>query len=163
MLKTAIRERRFPAIDWGSSVLSSWPGGKYPYIFGSGFYRFLGQTYGEEIPYRLEISHSRMVLPFLISLNSKNILGKSYPALWREWEGSLRAESPPPRAQKLEIPEPKPITYSHEFTYGGNTHPRAERSFTPRKPRANTRAFFRFRARQLLPRKSWSSATPGPP
>ena len=133
VLQTAVREKRFPAIDRGSGTPASWPGGNYPYIFGSGFYRYLSETYGAGIPYQLEISHSRMILPFLISLNSKKILGKSYPALWREWEESLRdkslqdkslrAETPSPGVSTDETPEPRVLTASHEFTYGGRYSP----------------------------------------
>ena len=164
LLQTAVREKRFPAIDRGSGVLASWPGGKYPYIFGSGFYRYLSETYGAETPYQLEISHSRMILPFLISRNSKKILKKSYPALWREWEESirdeslqdksLRDESPPPGVPTDETPEPLPLTFSHEFTYGGRYSPSGrEIVYTQENPREYPGLFLVSSDRPASPQK----------
>ncbi|MCX5858325.1 MAG: hypothetical protein NT056_00270 [Proteobacteria bacterium] len=168
VLQTAAREKRFPPIDRGSGTLASWPGGKYPYIFGSGFYRYLSETYGAEMPYRLEISHSRMFLPFLITLNSRKILGKSYPALWREWEQSLREKSLSPAVSPSGNPEPRLLTATHEFTYGARYSPSGrEIVYTQENPREYPGLFLipgdrPDSPRKLVLRNSGSTLTFGP-
>ncbi|MDD5223281.1 MAG: hypothetical protein PHE84_04770 [bacterium] len=168
VLQTAAREKRFPPIDRGSGTLASWPGGKYPYIFGSGFYRYLIETYGAETPYRLEISHSRRIFPFLISLNSRKILGKSYPTLWREWGQSLRDKSLSPEVSPAGNPEPRPLTASHEFTYGARYSPSGrEIVYTQENPREYPGLFLipgdrPDSPRKLVFRNSGSTLTFGP-
>jgi len=128
ILHTALRESAFPPVDRGSGIPGSWPRGKYPYIYGSGFYRYLSETYGPDTPYLLERSHSRMILPFWLGLNSKRILDKTYPRLWDEWREHLAAGTD---ATSISVPEPDPlpserITHTGEFTYGARFSPSGE-------------------------------------
>ena len=134
VLHTALREDTFPPVQHFNGLPGTWPRGKGPYIYGSGFYRYLSERYGPDTPFILERSHSRMILPFWLGRNSKRILKKNYLELWREWRDSLFSdlqEGPSGDFVPLNL-----LTGNGDFIYGGRFSPEGDRiAFTRRSGR----------------------------
>jgi len=69
---------------------TSWPAGSSPYLYGVYFYRFIAERYGEDKIKQLVSNYSRSIIPFMLSGNTKRILGKDLDNLWQEFESYLK-------------------------------------------------------------------------
>lgn len=89
VVRTAILEDAFPAIDEADGLGWRWPGFRAAYIYGIKFIQYLTDTYGEEKFLAFDRRVRSSVLLSMINHHAKNVYGKSFYALWREWRTSL--------------------------------------------------------------------------
>ncbi|MFC2076041.1 hypothetical protein ACFLT7_03055 [candidate division KSB1 bacterium] len=90
--RMAFLQGEMPPLDLGSGRLTSWPGGKYPYLYGVSFYRYLAETYGLETIADLHRHYSRQLLPFSVNRALKKTLQLPAVDLWREWQEARDAD-----------------------------------------------------------------------
>jgi Tol biopolymer transport system component len=89
ILRTAILEDKFPKLDQAGG-LDQWPAGFIPYLFGSKFYQYITQKYGERYLAEISRSYSERTFPFFIESNAKAVLRSPYRTLWSEWKSTLQ-------------------------------------------------------------------------
>src|SRR5436853_2382728 len=68
------------------------------YLYGSYFFLFLRERYGEDAPLRFVENYSKNVIPFRVESNPIALTGKPMDALWAEYHAWLRARFSSPRA-----------------------------------------------------------------
>lgn len=115
LLRTAIYENKFPAIDEGDGVEWEWPGGYLPYIYGGKFLQYLTDKYGEESIYDFNEYISSSPLLFMTNRQAKKAFSKppefvgkkvhnryvmemrpgtekskNFYQLWKDWKGELQ-------------------------------------------------------------------------
>jgi hypothetical protein len=73
---------------------SEWPRNQ-AYLYGSYFYLFLADVYGEKTVFRLVREYSDNLVPYRLISNSARVTGKPLPQLWQQFEGWLRQRFEP--------------------------------------------------------------------
>ncbi len=89
VLRSAVNEGRWAAIDQAAVFGPGWPGDA-PYLLGGKFSEYLADTYGESKLAEYQRRHSGLVLPFMQNRPAKRTYGKSLPQLWKEWRRNSR-------------------------------------------------------------------------
>jgi len=84
VLRSAVNEGRWAAIDQAAVFGPDWPGDA-PYLLGGKFTEYLADEYGEPKLAEYQRRHSGLVLPFMQNRPAKKTFGKSLPRLWGEW------------------------------------------------------------------------------
>jgi hypothetical protein len=96
-LDACVAAGQFPTIEDVTSERETFLLGDRPYLFGSTFFRYLAQTYGEE-KFAVFFTANGGDLAALLSpvlpgvgldRTARRVFGKPLPALWRDWEASL--------------------------------------------------------------------------
>ncbi|OUS40351.1 hypothetical protein A9R00_06530 [Oleispira antarctica] len=78
-----------------SAPLRDWPLGMQ-YLYGSYFYQFLGETYGEERIKQYLQNYSRQIIPAILQNSvADKTFGKGFPELWLEYQTWLNAKFEP--------------------------------------------------------------------
>ena len=90
LLRAALLEDRFPAIDQAGGGLVSWPGHNVPYLFGADFHRFVTERYGKGTWAEIARRYSRLPVPFFVNTNARKVLDKNFIGLWEEWREELK-------------------------------------------------------------------------
>jgi hypothetical protein len=75
--------------------VDTWPGGITPYLYGSAYYDFLGETRGPERVQALVNTYSDDFFPFLVNTASKRTFGENINRMWDEFAAHLRAKHQP--------------------------------------------------------------------
>ncbi|MGH7274746.1 MAG: hypothetical protein ACREIQ_09850, partial [Nitrospiria bacterium] len=114
VLRMAILEDKFPTLDQADG-LDRWPAGQIPYLFGSKFYQYIAQKYGERYITEISKRYSDRTIPFFIESNAKIALGSRYGVLWDEWKTGLRKKY---SEEKLKL-ESRRLTSSKRLTDRG--------------------------------------------
>src|SRR5436190_2825987 len=65
------------------------------YLYGSYFFLFLRERYGEDAPVRFVENYSQNLIPFKVESNPVAVTGKPMDALWSDYEGWLRTRFSP--------------------------------------------------------------------
>lgn len=119
ILRCLALDDQLAAIDQASApYLGGGPGSNGAYLYGTYFYRYLVDTYGEDVPMR--IARQYAALPILdVNLAIHQVLpGKNAFILWEELQTYLKN-----RAQRqLEIITRQPLTESRPVTSSGGYH-----------------------------------------
>ena len=89
VLRSAVNEGRWAAIDQAAVFGPGWPGDA-PYLLGGKFSEYLADIYGEPKLAEYQRRHSGLVLPFMQNRPAKKTYGKSLPQLWTEWRRQSR-------------------------------------------------------------------------
>ncbi len=95
VLRTDILQRKFLHLNQMAGTQYEWPSPVAPYLYGSAFWQYLSDTYGEES--LIDFSHKYGSSLWLFSLNhqSKKVFrdsqghGKTFELLWKDWKTSL--------------------------------------------------------------------------
>ncbi len=90
VLRAATLEGGFWPIDRVTGESPRWPGGDAVYIYGSYFLDWLGQRYGPDVEKRIVQATATQRIPSFGTV-ARRVTGRSWPALWREWQDALRA------------------------------------------------------------------------
>lgn len=77
-----------------NSPANDWPHNQ-AYLYGSYFYQFLADVYGEESVFRLVREYSDNLVPYRLISNSARVTGKPLPLLWQQFEDWLRQRFEP--------------------------------------------------------------------
>lgn len=110
----AIRAKEgFPTLLGATYSPFGFPGGAGIYLYGGEFFSYLAQEYGEErfseFFQRFGSSPSSYYSPFIPALGldrtARDVFGKSFPALWRDWQAHLEGttEFMPPGERLTEL------------------------------------------------------------
>lgn len=86
MLRAAVIEDEFPALDEASNWTREWPSGATPYIFGGMFHKFIADRYGPESLGDYSYKHAGQLWPFWFNRNARLIFGKPMRTLWKDFE-----------------------------------------------------------------------------
>ncbi len=114
VLRMAVLEDKFPTLDQAGG-LDQWPAGQIPYLFGSKFYQYIAQKYGEQYLATISKNYSGRVIPFFVESIAETYLGLPYRILWREWERTLQQKYD----QEKDKFESQGLTTSQELTNRG--------------------------------------------
>jgi hypothetical protein len=91
VVRTAVLEGRFDALDRVSNFTPIWPDGMRPYVYGSLFMDFLQRRHGEDAPARILDRTAGSVLPPSLLFNriGRTALGESFTTAYRQWRQEL--------------------------------------------------------------------------
>ncbi len=115
-LRTAILEDRFEGIDEASGRSPLWPGGNRSYLYGSLFFDYLVQRYGEGRMTAFVEAVAGQWVPYRIDAAARSAFGVSFSEAWRSWEDRLTE-----RYDGLDrelASTGGPLTRSERLTYG---------------------------------------------
>lgn len=84
----ALTNKLLPIDQVQNYELRKYPSGEAPYIYGSQFFLFLANRFGDGklVKYTDYNAHC---LPFFTNLSARRVFGKSFCSLWRDWQDSL--------------------------------------------------------------------------
>ncbi len=99
IIRMEVLSGEFKSISEASHFPRSWPRGNVPYLYGGLFIDYLEKRYGKRsfaefmhensdnlIPY----SDNIYPIPCLFNKDAKDVYGKSFPRLWKEWEKFIK-------------------------------------------------------------------------
>lgn len=89
VVRTSILEDTFPPIDVADGLSWKPPGYKSAYVFGLKFIQWLIDTYGEKKFLEFDKRVRSSILLSMINHQARNVYGKTFYELWREWQRSL--------------------------------------------------------------------------
>lgn len=92
VVRTSIFEDTFPPIDKADGLSWQPPGYKTAYVYGIKFVQWLTDTYGEEKFLEFDKRVRKSLLLGMINHQARNVYGKTFYELWREWEQYLIGE-----------------------------------------------------------------------
>jgi dipeptidyl aminopeptidase/acylaminoacyl peptidase len=92
ILRAAILQNQFPAIDQVSGPGWAWPGSEGQYIYGVKFLQYLRDKYGEDKLMEFSERMSKTIMPFSVNMQAKRVWKKSFYTLWKEWQASLKPQ-----------------------------------------------------------------------
>jgi Tol biopolymer transport system component len=90
VLRTAILEDRFFAIDRVTGRPTTWPSGNSAYVYGSMFADYLSQRYGPERAGAFVREVGGRWIPYFIDSAARDAYGVTFSRAWGEWRDSLR-------------------------------------------------------------------------
>lgn len=91
VLRTAALEGRLERLDQASGSSPLWPGGSRQYAYGSMFFEYLLDRYGEERMSRFAEAVAGQWIPYRLDAAGRSAFDVSLSQAWREWTDSLTA------------------------------------------------------------------------
>jgi hypothetical protein len=88
-IRTAILEGRFESLGQASGRSPLWPGGNRSYLYGSVFFEYLTERYGEDAMSSFVEAVAGQWIPFRIDAAARTAFGVSFSDAWGEWEEGL--------------------------------------------------------------------------
>lgn len=85
MMEYAVKENKLPSIGTGSGDVIEWPWHNYHYFYGSRFYEFISEKFGESTIPLFHENYSKQFFPLMLNYNSSKILGYPLTWLWNSW------------------------------------------------------------------------------
>ncbi len=70
-----------------------WPAGDRPYAFGSLFFRYLSETYGEPAVVQFFEAMASQWIPYRLDAAARDSFGHSFQELWTEWIEEVEGEA----------------------------------------------------------------------
>ncbi len=121
IFRMAVMEDKIPSIDRLNGDVPYWPSGSTPYIYGMLMKKYIAETFGRDLPGKLNTAHSGR-LPFFINHPPKKLTGMNYIDLYREMVKDLMAE----QIQKINMLKFEAFTEVIDLPVTGErlTHPR---------------------------------------
>jgi len=89
-IRTAILEGRFESLGQASGRSPLWPGGNRSYLYGSVFFEYLTEQYGDEAMSAFVEAVAGQWIPFRIDSAARSAFGVSFSDAWNAWEEGLR-------------------------------------------------------------------------
>ena len=114
-LRTAVLEGRFEALGSASGASPVWPAGNRPYAYGSLFFEYMLDRYGEDRMAAFAEAIAGQWIPYRMDAAGREAFGVSISDAWREWGESLEARY---RALDAELAAFGPITEPVQITEG---------------------------------------------
>jgi len=91
VLRTAMLEGRFERLDQASGSSPLWPGGSRPYAYGSMFFEYLLDRFGDDRMTGFAEAVAGQWIPYRLNAAGRSAFGISLSQAWREWTDSLTA------------------------------------------------------------------------
>jgi hypothetical protein len=89
-LRTAVVEGRLESIDQASGESPQWPGGNRAYAYGSLFFSYLLERYGENSMATFVEAIGGQWIPFRLNAAGRSAFGVSLSDAWHEWTEQLK-------------------------------------------------------------------------
>jgi hypothetical protein len=89
VIRGEIAAGTFKSLSEASHFPRRWPTGSVPYLYGGLFVEFLEEKYGRDSFARVMNENADNIVPYLVHYNARQVYGKNFGALWREWRGEL--------------------------------------------------------------------------
>lgn len=89
VLRTSYYENKFPRLDQIAGLSHRFPAGTGPYLFGSKFFDWLAQKYGEDRMYQYQKEYSSSLWTFALNNKARRVYSKSFYKLWDEFRADL--------------------------------------------------------------------------
>jgi Tol biopolymer transport system component len=115
VLRTAILEGRFEDLGEASGFSPLWPGGNRAYVYGSLFFDYLLERYGEDRLAAFAEAVAGQWIPYRIDAAGRRAFGVSLTEAWRSWEEELRSRY---RDYDVELARIGPLTTPERLTMG---------------------------------------------
>ena len=91
VLRTAVLEGRFESLGQASGASPVWPGGTRSYVYGSLFFDYLLDEYGEERMTAFAEAVAGQWIPYRLDAAGRSAFGVSLTDAWEAWADELRA------------------------------------------------------------------------
>ncbi len=91
VLRSFAADGRWLPLDRAAVFSPHWPADA-PYLFGGKFHQYIGRRYGRGAIARYQRQHSRLAVPFLHNWVARDVYGRSFPQLWRQWQEQALAD-----------------------------------------------------------------------
>lgn len=85
LMRTAADQHRWPRIDQADGLGWKWPGFLPQYLYGGKFIEWLAERFGPEKVVEFQTRSARTPLWYMHNHIAKNVWGKSFYKLWKEW------------------------------------------------------------------------------
>ncbi len=139
MLRTAALEENFSPIDRATGKSAQWPAGESDYLYGSLFFDYLLDRYGEEGIRRFVLAIGGQWVPYRLNAAARDAFGVSFSEAWAEWarEWEQRAQE-----RTRELAAVGPVTEPTRLTREGRmaVHPSVAADGTVAFSRADGRS-----------------------
>ena len=113
VLRTAVIEGAFEGLGQAQGDSPVWPGGQRPYVYGSQFFEYMHDRYGDEGLAAFAQAVAGQWVPFRLNAAAKHGFGITLSQAWHDWEESVRADAEEfeGRARELgPLSVPEPVT-----------------------------------------------------
>jgi WD40-like Beta Propeller Repeat len=114
-LRTAVLEGRFENIGQASGSSPLWPGGNRPYAYGSLFFDFMLDRYGEDTMIAFVDAIGGQWVPYRIDAAGRHAFGVSLTDEWQIWREGLEADL---RDLDERLAATAPVTEAERLTTG---------------------------------------------
>jgi hypothetical protein len=128
-VRTAVLEGELEDLGQMSGDSPVWPGGSRSYIYGSLFFDYLADQYGEAAVTRFIERVSGQWIPYRLNAAARAAFGVSFGDAWRDWERSLIAEVealPSRLSRHAPLTETTPVTRGARQAYYAQLSPDGE-------------------------------------
>ena len=115
VLRTAVLEGRFEGLGQASGASPLWPGGSRPYAYGSMFFEYLLDRYGDERMTEFAEAVAGQWIPYRLDAAGRSAFGVSLSRAWRDWADSLSVQY---SALDAELARVGPVTDPERLTHG---------------------------------------------
>ncbi|MEQ1857746.1 MAG: hypothetical protein ABL963_14930, partial [Longimicrobiales bacterium] len=126
VLRTAALEGRFEGIDQASGASPLWPAGSRPYAYGSMFFEYLLERYGDERMTAFAEAVAGQWIPYRLDSAGRSAFGISLSQAWHEWTDSLSTvygDLDADLARFGPVTEPERLTYGARWAFHPTVSP----------------------------------------
>ncbi|MFH0798798.1 MAG: hypothetical protein V2A66_01310 [Pseudomonadota bacterium] len=89
VVRSAVLDGAFPPIDEADGSSWRWPGFRSAYVYGLKFIDWLVETYGEDKFMEFDRRVRSSIMLTMVNHQARNVYGKTFYELWREWHQVL--------------------------------------------------------------------------
>lgn len=89
IIRTAILENKFPAIDQIAGLSLRAPGSEGQYIYGVKFFQWLAEKYGDDRIQKYMEEYASGLWIFSLNNKARRVFGTSFYQLWKQWKQEL--------------------------------------------------------------------------
>jgi hypothetical protein len=89
VLRTAVLQGGFESIDQTSGDSPVWPGGQRYYVYGSLFFKYLADRFGDQTMGDFARAVAGQWIPYRLNSAARDAFGVSFSDAWEEWKGEL--------------------------------------------------------------------------
>lgn len=128
-MREEVAQNRLKTLGDVAAPLREWPLGMQ-YLYGSYFYQYLADTYGEQVIRTYLYQYSGKIIPaFLQNQSMRRSVSKNFDQLWQEYHSWLKQkfstqisklEHSPAQGKKLELIEDKALFKDATNSHGGD-------------------------------------------
>lgn len=93
MVRAHALDRGVETVDQGLGTSPVWPGGNRPYVYGSLFFHYLAERFGNDAVGRFLKAAAGQWIPYRLDAAARRAFGDSFSALWAEWREEEAGEA----------------------------------------------------------------------
>lgn len=103
-----------------------WPGGNRRYAYGSLFFVYLAERYGDEAVNEFLRHLAHQWVPFRLDAAARRAFGESFQSLWEEWRAETKGRAEALREEAADgavVTETEPLTRGGRIAFHAAPHP----------------------------------------